>query len=205
MAGYTALAGGGTAAEMIRRATRAADAAALHLDLRPQAWTPAVDAEVAARDTGPGWRHRLRTPMQIAATFVAGIALPFVVYFVLGQTGHDITGVAYIVVVVALLVTAASIWIEGFLALSPVQPPDEPGNPWPTGSAIIAAYLPNEAATVMDTVRAFRSTTRRACRSSWPTTPPATWPSSRNWWPWPLRTLASCRYGWPARPARRRT
>jgi cellulose synthase/poly-beta-1,6-N-acetylglucosamine synthase-like glycosyltransferase len=61
----------------------------------------------------------------------------------------------YIVVVGGLLLTALLIWVEGFLALDPPQPPDEPGSPYPMASAIIAAYLPNEAATIVETVEAF--------------------------------------------------
>ncbi|MPM33222.1 hypothetical protein SDC9_79791 [bioreactor metagenome] len=47
------------------------------------------------------------------------------------------------------------IWIEGFLSLKRVDPPLEPGSPYPPASAIIAAYLPNEAATILDTIDAF--------------------------------------------------
>ena len=63
-------------------------------------------------------------------------------------------------VVVALLVTGVSIWVEGFLAMRPVQPPpapqDDPDGPaYPPASAVIAAYLPNEAATIVETVQSF--------------------------------------------------
>ena len=56
----------------------------------------------------------------------------------------------------ALLVTAGAIWLEGFYALDPQRPPDEPGAPHPGATAVIAAYLPNEAATIFDTVEAFQ-------------------------------------------------
>ena len=61
----------------------------------------------------------------------------------------------YIIVVVALLTTAYLIWVEGFMAFKPSHPPEEPGSPYPPASAIIAAYLPNEAATVIETIEAF--------------------------------------------------
>jgi cellulose synthase/poly-beta-1,6-N-acetylglucosamine synthase-like glycosyltransferase len=44
--------------------------------------------------------------------------------------------------------------MEAFLAMRRVDPP-EPSSPYPGASAIIAAYLPNEAATVVETVEAF--------------------------------------------------
>ncbi|MFD1733705.1 glycosyltransferase family 2 protein [Deinococcus malanensis] len=62
---------------------------------------------------------------------------------------------AYLAVATALLGTAAFILLEGFLALNPQQPPEEPQSPYPRASAIIAAYLPNEAATVEETIDAF--------------------------------------------------
>ena len=61
----------------------------------------------------------------------------------------------YIIVVIALLLTALLIWIEGFLALKIINPPETPASPYPPASAIIAAYLPNEAATIVETVEAF--------------------------------------------------
>ena len=66
------------------------------------------------------------------------------------------SGVAYWVVMAALLVTAGTIWLEGFHALDPQRPPDEPGAPYPSATAVIAAYLPNEAATIRSTVEAFQ-------------------------------------------------
>jgi cellulose synthase/poly-beta-1,6-N-acetylglucosamine synthase-like glycosyltransferase len=47
------------------------------------------------------------------------------------------------------------IWVEGFLALKVVHPPDPPSQPYPPSSAIIAAYLPNEASTILETVESF--------------------------------------------------
>jgi cellulose synthase/poly-beta-1,6-N-acetylglucosamine synthase-like glycosyltransferase len=54
-----------------------------------------------------------------------------------------------------LLVTALSIWAEAFLALARIDPPHEPASPYPAASAIIAAYLPNEAPIIEATVQAF--------------------------------------------------
>ncbi|MGY1814791.1 response regulator [Blastococcus sp. SYSU D00820] len=152
--------GPGTADTLLGRATLAAEAAWAHLDLRPVRWTPELEA-TAPRPAGSRagaltrLRTRLRTPVQVLVTLLVGILVPFLVHLGLYRLGIDISGVTYPLVVAALLITAASIWAEGFLALRPEQPPDEPASPYPPASAVIAAYLPNEAATVVETVEAF--------------------------------------------------
>ena len=140
------------------RALTAAEVARRHLDLLPVAWSPAFEAEDDHR-RGP-WLtavvDRLRLPAQFLATVLIGIGLPFAAYWALGRLGWDVSGVAYWVVMAALVVTATAIWVEGFYALDPERPPEQPGAPYPGASAIIAAYLPNEAATIRDTVEAFQ-------------------------------------------------
>lgn len=143
---------------LLVRAATARDAAAGHLDLQPVEWTAELDT-VATATAGPSpARERLRTPVQVLATVVVGMVLPFVAYVLLYRAGVDVSTPVYLAVVVALVVTGASIWTEGFLALDPVRPPRVPGAPPPPASAIIAAYLPNEAATVVETVEAFLRT-----------------------------------------------
>ncbi len=146
------------AATAVRRAVTAAGAAAAHLDLQPVEWTPELD--VVPEPPPPASlaaiaRKRLRTPVQVLITLVLGIVAPFLAYVAADLLGVDLARTVYLVVVVALLFTAVLIWVEGFLALSPDRPPDEPVTPYPPASAIIAAYLPNEAATVLETVEAF--------------------------------------------------
>jgi cellulose synthase/poly-beta-1,6-N-acetylglucosamine synthase-like glycosyltransferase/CheY-like chemotaxis protein len=140
------------------RALTAAAAAATHLDLQPVEWTPAFEA-VESAPPKLSWptvlREKLRTPVQIAMTLVLGVVAPFLGYVLLYQVGLDIAWLVYFVVVVALLLTATLIWVEGFLALDPDRPPEQPRAPYPAASAVIAAYLPNEAATVVETVEAF--------------------------------------------------
>jgi cellulose synthase/poly-beta-1,6-N-acetylglucosamine synthase-like glycosyltransferase len=63
--------------------------------------------------------------------------------------------VMYVIVVAALVVTCLFIWIEGALALRGIHPPREPAIAYPPASAIIAAYLPNEAVTIEETIDAF--------------------------------------------------
>ncbi|MBX7435478.1 response regulator [Mycobacterium sp. Y57] len=152
--GFVSFGEAGDVDDLIAKATVAAEHAESHLDLRPQRWT---------RQMAPQPRHRqvhdplasLRTPFQILLTLVVGVVLPFFGYYWMGTAVVDVSNVAYLVVVAALLVTAASIWIEGLLALRPVEPPPAPPGAPPPASAIIAAYLPNEAATVMETIDAF--------------------------------------------------
>ena len=126
-------------------------------------WSPDLDRQVATeRPSAAGARAaallgRLKLPAQVLATFVLGIGVPLAVYAALGAVGIDVTGVAYWCVLAALLLTGAAIWVEGFLALDPQRPPDEPCAPYPTATAVIAAYLPNEAATILETVETFRA------------------------------------------------
>ncbi|HTZ44429.1 MAG TPA: glycosyltransferase [Jatrophihabitans sp.] len=150
------------AGQLLHRAGVATDAAASHLDLVPVMWTPAL-RHTRSRGTLSESRlrfrqllDRLRLPAQVLATFLLGIGAPFALYSLLGRLGLDISTAAYWVVTAALLITAVSIWIEGLYALDPKRPPAEPGAPYPTASAVIAAYLPNEAATILDTVEAFQ-------------------------------------------------
>jgi DNA-binding response OmpR family regulator len=142
------------------RALLALEEAALHLDLQPVEFRPEMVAAARLRRQPQEFRwHRLRdavrTPAQALATVILGLVLPFVAYVTAEQVGFPLADVIYPVVVVGLVVTAASIWIEGFLALDPPRAPEEPAVDYPAASAIIAAYLPNEAATVVETVESF--------------------------------------------------
>lgn len=146
--------------DAIARAREALRHSALHLDLEPALFRPG--RRPARPSTPPAWlqglrRFRSRTLLweQYLITTLLGIGLPFCVYWLFGRYLFDITEAVYIVVVVALVLTAASIWAEGFLALRRVDPPDEPARPYPPATAIVAAYLPNEAPIIEDTVRAF--------------------------------------------------
>jgi cellulose synthase/poly-beta-1,6-N-acetylglucosamine synthase-like glycosyltransferase/CheY-like chemotaxis protein len=147
--------------QLLERAVTAATAAANHLDLLPVLWTPGLESTAGRRRrTTSAWftraLDRLRLPAQFMATLLVGVGLPFGAYFVLGEMGWDISGIAYWAVMASLLVTAGAIWLEGLYALDPERPPEEPGADYPGATAIIAAYLPNEAATILDTVEAFQ-------------------------------------------------
>jgi len=163
MAGFS---DGADPTSLIERATVALEHSRSHLDLIPRRWEPAMDAVVAEQRRveaeaagGPSrgrtlWL-RLRTPFQIALTFVLGVILPFFAYWGLDEAGFDVTYPMYLLVVVSLAVTGVLIWAEGLMSLEVEDPPEEPGAPYPPASAIIAAYLPNEAATILETIEAF--------------------------------------------------
>lgn len=165
--GFVELTAGADGERALEWAGFALDHAQVHLDLQPVRFQltmlPAYAEAYGARATrSRPLLERLRTPFQIAVTLVIGVVLPFLLYVYADRAGFGIAPYAYIVVVIALLVTGASIWVEGLLALDPVQPPPAPqegdpekGAPYPPASAIIAAYLPNEAATVEETIQAF--------------------------------------------------
>eukprot|EP00270_Netrium_digitus_P003476 TRINITY_DN14049_c0_g1_i1.p1 TRINITY_DN14049_c0_g1~~TRINITY_DN14049_c0_g1_i1.p1 ORF type:complete len:477 (-),score=45.23 TRINITY_DN14049_c0_g1_i1:354-1784(-) len=103
------------------------------------------------------WTNKLRSPVQIILTFILGLFLPFGVYvFCDSQLSVDISPYCYVAVVLMLVSTALVVWLECILAIIyRKEPPSEPGGPYPPASAIIAAYLPNEAETILETIEAF--------------------------------------------------
>jgi CheY-like chemotaxis protein/cellulose synthase/poly-beta-1,6-N-acetylglucosamine synthase-like glycosyltransferase len=164
--GLASFADGGTSSQLEERAGVALEYARSHLDLMPRRWDPSMDAVVAqqrlieaAAAGGPSRRQtlwlRMRTPFQIALTFVLGVILPFFAYWGLDEVGLDITWPMYLLVVASLAVTGILIWMEGLQSMRVEEPPEQPGEAYPPASAIIAAYLPNEAATVLETIEAF--------------------------------------------------
>lgn len=155
--------GAGSFAEMRRRAGLALAAAASDLDLQAVRYgarleKPKADAEsllVRARTRVQATFKPLASPAQLVATLVGALALPFLAYWVLAAHGLDVSGGVYIVCVAMLLLTALGIWCESFLALKSEDPPS--AGVYPTASAIIAAYLPNETATAIETIESFLS------------------------------------------------
>jgi cellulose synthase/poly-beta-1,6-N-acetylglucosamine synthase-like glycosyltransferase/GGDEF domain-containing protein len=141
------------------RALDALMAAASRMDLVPVGWTPAAQP---ARDSGMGaasreLRDRYRLRAQIALTFILALGVPYALYVLAGRlhVARTATTSMYVLITLALLGTAASIYAESLAALDPLRPPDRAASELPSASAVIAAYLPNEAATILDTVRVF--------------------------------------------------
>ncbi len=160
-AGVATLDDGSDVADVIRRATDAREVAAGHLDLRVHRWEPAMSADTApaAKEQFDrfGWpviKERLRAPSQILGTYVVGLLIPYLVYWFCDQVvGVDITFVVYLVCVSTLVSTGVMILVEAWLAVKQKEPPEV--DEYPEASAIICAYLPNEASTIMDTLDCF--------------------------------------------------
>jgi cellulose synthase/poly-beta-1,6-N-acetylglucosamine synthase-like glycosyltransferase len=157
--GYSGLRRSGSAAEALAQAREAAQQAALHLDLHPAPYKKKTSKQAREAGALKLWWSRIYGAhtllFQYALTMLLGLGLPFLVYWGLGTHGMDISTGVYIFVVVALALTAVSIWAEGLLALRRHDPPEEPATPYPPASAIIAAYLPNEAPIIEATIEAF--------------------------------------------------
>ncbi len=142
-------------AMVIRRARLAAQHAARQLDLVPVGYHPAMEAR-AGRLRRP-LRDRLRPGegLQILLSTALCVGVPFLVYSALFAHGIDPTAVVFGFLVVALVGTALTIYLEQLAALEAERCPAAPAAPFPPASAVIAAYLPNESATIVETVRAF--------------------------------------------------
>ena len=152
---------------LLERARIAVDYSTSELDLQPRAWDARVEAVVlerrrlaasakAARGPVRGrMRRRLLTLSEFLITVLVALVAPFAAYVGLGRMGYDPTPVVYLLVVASLVFTAALIWVEGLLALRREHPPATPRQPYPPATAIVAAYLPNEAGTIIETVEAF--------------------------------------------------
>jgi cellulose synthase/poly-beta-1,6-N-acetylglucosamine synthase-like glycosyltransferase/DNA-binding NarL/FixJ family response regulator len=150
--------------ELNDRVLTALDQATQNLDLQPLRYDPKMGSlaqlkKTAKSSSSKQWFTRMREtftlPGQILLTLLIGAVLPYFVYTWFDSIGRDISSVAYLVITAALVITASLIWIEGFLATKAIDPPIYPKTPYPPASAIIAAYLPNEAPTILETVEAF--------------------------------------------------
>ncbi len=95
----------------------------------------------------------LRLGIQVLATLALSVALPFFAMVIAYESGHDLATPAYLMVVAALGITATLIWVESLHALGPPALPEVPATSAPpAATAIVAAYLPNEADTIVETM-----------------------------------------------------
>ncbi len=154
--GYAALGWADTAEEFRDKAVLAQDDGFLHLDLVPVGFSPGMltaTAPIAARDRLLSMIERLRSPLQLVFTIALLLSLP--VHHLRarlvrrirsdqsdlsahGRGPHGHRG------------RRCGSRASGRSAPSSV--PGEPSATVPPATAIIAAYLPNEAATILDTV-----------------------------------------------------
>jgi cellulose synthase/poly-beta-1,6-N-acetylglucosamine synthase-like glycosyltransferase len=112
-----------------------------------------------ARTRAFAWARRpgARLAWQAVGTFAVGTVVPYALYVAFAQAGINLTALTYPVVVGALVVTMVAIVAESMLAVQedPLDHLPEPER-YPAASAIIAAYLPNESATIESTLAAFQ-------------------------------------------------
>ncbi|MGD9961453.1 glycosyltransferase [Nocardioides sp.] len=94
---------------------------------------------------------------QILAATLGSILLPFLALVGLYTVGLDVSDIVYWALVGALSLTALTIWAECTHAFEPPILPEVPDRPAPKATAVIAAYLPNEADTILETVAIFLS------------------------------------------------
>ncbi|WP_462203583.1 glycosyltransferase family 2 protein, partial [Frankia sp. CcWB3] len=145
-------------ATALRRARLAMGLAAQQLDMVPVCYDPKMEpAENQPRRSGRPLHTRLRPSdaVQIVVSTAVCLGLPFGIYSTLFTLGLDPTHVVFALLAIALAGTTLTTYLEQLSALEPEKCPDAPAAPFPAASAIIAAYLPNESATIVDTVKAF--------------------------------------------------
>jgi len=154
--GFTAFGGSVWPRTALRCARMALEHSISQRDLRPTAFSNILN-------TGPKrwqeWflgleiRRSVRFALQALAAMMIALVLPFVVYMELPDwVAMPLSETMFVVTLVVLVLTSTLINIEGILSLRPGKPPDEPVQACPPATAIVAAYLPNEAATVAATV-----------------------------------------------------
>jgi cellulose synthase/poly-beta-1,6-N-acetylglucosamine synthase-like glycosyltransferase len=93
--------------------------------------------------------------LQVILSFLLVYGLPMGIYRLIAISGFDITYTVYVTTVIFLAVMAVFILTECIAASFHKGAPKEPGSPPVAASAIICAYLPNEAATIMETINHF--------------------------------------------------
>ena len=156
--GYVALSEKGTDPETsLRSAGLALNYALSHLDLRPTAFSDLLNEKTQERERWPriAVAHGLRFVAQVLVGLFIALVVPFLIYMSLPDgVANVVSKIVFIFTIVVLVITATVINIEGVLSLRPEQPADEPLSPYPPASVIVAAYLPNEAASVVSTIDA---------------------------------------------------
>ena len=156
--GFAMLSDTQSAPDLIRAVESARALSMLNLHLDPERWDSTANPLDAPADRTKTWatvKAKLRTPMQIGLTFVIAWVLPFMFYVGIDALGLDLIFPIYLFLVSSLVLTGAFILAEGVMALKQKEPPEIPSKPYPKASALIAAYMPNEAATVIETIDAF--------------------------------------------------
>ncbi|QHC24827.1 glycosyltransferase [Streptomyces sp. GS7] len=141
----------------VEQAQDAAREALRHRDLQPVRYAPWMRG-TPNRHRRPPLRTLIRPAVSALSPVLAlllGIGAPFLLYQQAYLAGWDLGSAMYWVVVAGLVLSALLIVLECLYSLDAPSRPERPGAPYPPASAVIAAYLPNEAATIVDTVESF--------------------------------------------------
>ncbi|MGW9429325.1 glycosyltransferase [Streptomyces decoyicus] len=128
-----------------------------HRDLRPVRYAPWMRG-TPHRHRRPPLRALIRPALSALSPLLVlllGVAVPFALYQQAYELGFDLGSGMYWVVVAGLVLSALLIVLECLFSLDAAARPETPGAPYPPASAVIAAYLPNEAATIVETVESF--------------------------------------------------
>lgn len=165
--GYSIFSKEGDYAVISGKAQIALEYSRAQMDLQPKLYNAEANAYIQKqrdRDAAkvnpqskPSLIRNWRTIIQVAAAIILAFFLPLGFYLAFDKWLIDITPFIYIVIVISLLVTAIMIWIEGIVSLKDIDPTFDPELKYPPASAILAAYLPNEAYTILDTIKRFLS------------------------------------------------
>ncbi|MET8680617.1 glycosyltransferase [Streptomyces sp. NPDC004647] len=157
--GWTPLAECADHTQAVEKARDASAEALGHRDLRPVMYAPWMRGTPGRRNPlGAAVGAAVRSLLPALAPLMVlllGVGVPFVLYQQTYEMGWDIGSSMYWVVVAGLLLSAGLIVLECLFSLDAVPRPDSPAQPYPPASAVIAAYLPNEAATIVETVESF--------------------------------------------------
>ena len=133
-----------TDAAYMREVSNQADQSLWNRDLVPRAAVPTKPRRKPSKAFIP-----FLTALSILLTFAVPLAIMMSAYLL----GTDISGYVYFALVGMLLIMSATQLAEGFAALRKNPLPAIPDLAAPPASAIVAAYLPNEAATIIETLR----------------------------------------------------
>lgn len=102
-----------------------------------------------------GSRPNSASLLLAGGTYLTGLGGPFVLYSVLWLGfGIDPIDVAFYVSFTLLMLTTMMLYAEGLMALQPGRTPPEPAA-WPSVTAVIPAWLPNEHRDLADTLRGY--------------------------------------------------
>ncbi|MDT3397415.1 glycosyltransferase [Streptomyces sp. B1866] len=153
--GWTPLSACADHTQAVQRARDAVGESIRHRDLRPVMYAPWMHGVPRRRHARAGLLRPALSALSPVLVLLIGVGVPFVFYQQMYELGWDVGSVVYWVVVSGLLLSALLIVVECLFSLDARPRPQAPARPYPPASAVIAAYLPNEAATIVDTVESF--------------------------------------------------